>query len=948
MQKAVLRFFLFSPLLLLIVAFFSGPVLARAQSPSRDRIIQEINPVSTVAVSGTVSPLARPDFDMGRADPSTQLTGITMYFRPSAAQQAALQNLLKQQQTPGSPLYHQWITPAQYAAEFGLSANDLAKVKSWLEQQGFSIDRVANSGNAISFSGTIAQVEAAFQTEIHHYSVRGVTHTANASPLSIPSALAGVVLSVRNISDFRPHPLHRVRRAAVSPQFTFGGGSTHFHFLAPGDFATIYDLNPLYSAGDNGSGKTIVIVGQSAIVASDITHFQSAAGLTQKAPTAILVPGTGTSTLEDKIGDEDESDLDLEWSAAVARGATIDFVYTGSNRNFGAFDSIQYAVDNKLGSIISSSYGTCEADLSSSDVTTLQSWFEQANMQGQTIIAASGDNGATDCESISNPTTIVNGDEATLGLAVDIPAASPSVTGIGGTEFLADVSSAGSYWNSSNSAGNVSAIQYIPEKVWDDTSTANGIESGGGGKSALFGKPTWQKGTGVPSDGARDVPDISLNASPNHDGYLICASGSDADPSSCSHGFLDSSGNPNVAGGTSFGAPTFAGILAILLQKLGSSGLGDINPEIYSLASSDYSSAFHDTTSGSNKTPCVIGKTGCTASPIGYSATTGYDLASGWGSIDGANFVNAFTASSPASHLATTTSLTASNSAPVVNSAVTITATVTSDSGSATPAGTVQFAVDGAKAGSAVALSSSGIATISYTPTTAGSHTILGNYTPSNTATSAASAGTITIMVYASTSGSGSLGITATNVTVAQGSSGMSTVAISGIPSGFTGAVALSVTAPAALTNACFTYVNPNVSSSGTTGGSVTVNTSESACTTTGSNRTLAINSHNPPRHSGEASVPLTQAISGVALASFVLIGIPGFRRRRWTGMCAVLFVAAMALVASGCGSSGGTPSSNSSTTTSTSPKGVYTLMLTGTNQAANLSATTTFTLTVN
>ncbi len=927
----------FALLLISAVVFSGQPVRAFGQSTARDRITQEVNSTSVVALPGTVSPLARPAFDIGQASPSTRLTGMTIYFQPSAAQQTALTNLLQQQQTPGSPLYHRWLTPTQYASQFGLSSSDLAKVETWLEQQGFSIDHVANSRNAISFSGTVAQAEAAFQTQIHHYSINGITHIANATALSIPTAFAGVVLSVRNISDFRPHPLHRLRSAgAITPQYTFTSGTTQYHFLAPGDFAVIYDLNPLYSSGYTGSGETIVITGQSAIETSDITNFQSAAGLTQKAPTITLVPGTGTSTITDTDGDEDESDLDLEWSGAVARGATIDFVYVGNNQNYSVFDSIQYAIDNDIGSIISTSYGACEADFSSADVTTLQSWFAQANAQGQTVVSASGDNGATDCEVDSGTgTTVVNGDEATKGLAVDLPAASPYVTGIGGTEFFGDTTAPGNFWNSTNSTGDTSAIQYIPEEVWNDTSTSLGIEAGGGGKSILFGKPSWQTGTGVPSDGARDVPDVSLNASPNHDGYLFCASGDDS--TSCSNGFLDSKGDPDVAGGTSFGAPTFSGILAILSQKLDSSGLGNVNPEIYSLANSDYSSAFHDVTVGNNEVPCEIGSVDCTTSPIGYSATTGYDLASGWGSIDAANFVDAYTTSSSSSPVGTTTTLTASNTAPVVNTAITLTATVTSDSGNTTPAGTVQFVIDGTDAGSAVTLSSSGVATYSYTPATAGSHTIVANYTPSNSSVNSASSGTLTITVSSSSSSNESFTLSATSVTVTPGSSGTSTVTVT--PSGgFTGAIALSISAPSSLTNACFTYTNPSVSTSGTeTNGAVTINTSESACASTGSKRIAALGTGSAAGGSG-----LTRAFSGVAFASFLLIGLPGLRRRRWPALCALLLFASITLAVSGCGSN-----SSTSTTSTTTPAGTYTLTLTGTNSALNLSSTTTITLTV-
>ena len=918
-----------TPILVCVLSqLLAAPSSMLAQSLVRDRITQQVNSASTVAMPGTVSPLAKSKYDTGNANASTRLTGMTMYFKPSASQQAALDALVQAQQTPGSSFYHQWITPAQYASQFGLSSNDLAKVQAWLEQQGFSIDRIANSRNAISFSGTVAQAESAFQTQIHRYNINGVIHTANATALAIPSALAGVVLSVRNISDFRPHPLHRLQHSsAVNSNYNFTSGGTVYHFLAPGDFATIYDVNPLYSAGYTGTGKTIVVAGQSAIETADVTNFQSASGLAQKAPIMTLVPSSGTSAVDDSNGDEDESDLDVEWSGAVARGAAIDFVYVGNNSNYSVFDSIQYAIDNDLGQVISTSYGACEADYTTSEVSTLQSWFEQANSQGQTIVAAAGDNGATDCETTSNPDTVVNGDEATQGLAVDLPASSPFVTAIGGSEFSGDVSSSGTYWNSSNSSSNTSAIQYIPEEVWNDTSTSNGIEAGGGGKSILFGKPSWQTGTGVPTDGVRDLPDIALNASPNHDGYLFCASG--ADSTSCSNGFLDSKGDPTVAGGTSFGAPTFSGFLAILNQKLSVSGLGNVNPEIYSLASTDYASAFHDITSGNNDTPCEIGSTDCTASPIGYSAATGYDLATGWGSIDASNFAGVFTTSYASAPVATTTVLTASTTAPTVNTALTLTATVSADSGSGTPAGTVQFAIDGANAGSAVTLSS-GVATYSYTPATSGSHTIVATYTPSSAAANSASSATLTIDVASASSGSKSFTLSATNVTIAQGGSGTSTVTVT--PSGgFTGAVALSATEPSTLTNACLTFTSPTVTGSSAVTGTISISTA-GACSTTASKATVTAGPG--------AGSSLARALTATTLLSLVFIGFPARRRRRWPVLCAILFLASCTFAVSGCGSS-------SSTSSNDAAKGAYTITLTGTNSSQNLSATTTFTLTI-
>jgi subtilase family serine protease len=926
-----------SLLTLVLVAFVSFATRSQAQAVAQNRITQPVDNSSMVVLKGSNHPLARAQYDAGQVDPSTRFTGVTIYFKPSAAQQAALDALVQAQQTPGSPHYHQWLSTAQYAAQFGLTASDLAQVQGWLERQGFTVGRISASRNAISFSGSAAQIGSAFQTTIHHYNLQGAMHMANATALSVPSALAGVVAAVRNISDFRPQPLHRLAsQTVISPQFTNGASQ---HFLAPSDFATIYDVQALYNAGYTGSGVTIAIVGQSAIEAADIENFQKASGLTQKAPTMTLVPDTGTSVVDDTTGDEDESDIDVEWSGAVARGAIINFVYVGSSLNFNVLDSLQYAIDNDLAPVVSISYGSCEPDNSAADVAALQSLFEQANAQGQTIVASAGDNGATDCETTSNPNTIVNGDEATQGLAVDLPGSSPFVTSIGGTEFNGDNSSPSTYWNSSNTSGGGSAIQYIPEEVWNDTSTANGLSAGGGGASILFGKPSWQTGTGVPTDGARDVPDISLNASPNHDGYLFCASGADA--TSCSTGFADSKNDLTIAGGTSFGAPTFAGIVAILNQKFSTKGLGNVNPEIYALASSN-PSGFHDVATGNNDSPCVIGSTDCTSSPIGYSATAGYDLASGWGSIDANNFASVFSTSYAVAPVSTTVALTSSSATYTVNTAVTFTATVSTDYSSATPSGTVQFAVDGTSSGSPVTLST-GSATFSYTPTTSGAHTITATYAA--TSTFAGSSASLNITV-ASAAGSGSFSLAATSVTVAQGASGTSTVTVTP-GSSFIGAVDFTVSAPSSLTNSCYSVSNANVTGTAAVTTTLTIFTSEGACTntafrhfvTSGSTAALA----SPPNHQPYL------ALAGTAFASLFFLAFPGVRRRRWPVL--IVFLAMLPLALSGCGGSKSSSTSTGTGSVSTgldSAQGTYTLTVTGANSTNTVSASTPLTLTVN
>jgi subtilase family serine protease len=371
---------------------------------------------------------------------------------------------------------------------------------------------------------------------------------------------------------------------------------------------------------------------------SDIDAFRTAAGLPKYDPTLLLVPSTGAS--QHSTGDETEADLDIEWSGAVAKNAGIIYVYVGNSTTKTVFDALKYAITNNVAPIISISYGNCEAALGSSVVMTMQQWAQQANSQGQTISGPSGDDGAADCE--SSTATV-----ATHGLAVDVPAAIPEVTGVGGSEFSGDAAatvsggcaSATTFWTGSCSAtSGASAISYIPEMGWNDTNS-NGLAASGGGASTIFSKPPWQTGTGVPSDGKRDVPDVAFDGANGHDPYLICSQdfftgGSNA--TSCSNGFRASDQSLAAIGGTSAGAPTFAGVLAILNQATRSNGLGNVNPDLYNLSGT---SAFHDITSGNNKVPCTTGTPNCPSGTlsIGFNAGTGYDQATGLGSMDVAN-----------------------------------------------------------------------------------------------------------------------------------------------------------------------------------------------------------------------------------------------------------------------------------------------------------------------
>jgi subtilase family serine protease len=663
--------------------------LCLAQQP--DRITAPINSSQMVALTGNVHSLAQPRFDLGLAESSKVLYGVTLAFRPSAAQQADLDNLLAQQQDRSSPNYHKWLTPAQFGDRFGMTQNDVNRVVAWLEAQGFTVTSIANSRNQISFDGTVAQVEAVFRTEIHNYLVDGEIHLANATNPSVPPALAGLVLTMGNLHNFSPKPraIFRTRPSTgAQPHFTDPAGD---HFLTPGDFATIYDL----PAGLDGTNQKIAVVGQSTVSANDLANFRIAAGLAAKAPQYILYPSTSTATR--CAGDEGESDLDLEWSGGVAANANIIFVYAGltsgdtcNSRFNSVWNALQQTVDNNYAPIISTSYGACETANGESFADMVQGWAQQANSQGQTIMAASGDAGAADCNATSSPS-------ATEGLAVDVPAAIPEVTGMGGNEFDGDAAATvtngnangTTYWKGTTGGTNTlsSALSYIPEMAWNDTADIDGLLASGGGASIYFAKPTWQTGTGVPTDGKRDVPDLALNASPEHDPYIICSEDGQGGTvvSTCTNGFVNGSGEIFLAGGTSCAAPTFSAIVALLNQSMGSAGLGNINPTLYSLVASS-PTAFHDVTTGNNDVPCTSGTTDCPSgtTEYGFSAHVGYDQVTGLGSVDASKLFTAWAGSRTGSSIAITHVSAASVN---VGTSVSFTVAVTPASG----VGTVSF-----------------------------------------------------------------------------------------------------------------------------------------------------------------------------------------------------------------------------------------------------------------
>lgn len=941
--------------------------LLHAQSPAA-RIATDVHEAELAVLPGSQHPAANPQFDAGRVPAGTRLNGITIAFSRSAGQQAALDALMKAQQDPTSPSYHQWLTPDQFAARFGMAQADIDAVTGWLERQGFTVDSLNRSRNAIHFSGSVGQVESAFQTQMHYYTVAGEKHFAPSTSLSIPAGFVGVVGAVRNLTDFRPHPQHVIAKGA------FTSGTSGNVFFQPGDIVTAYDMKPLYSGGVDGTGQTIAIMGQTFVHVSDIEAFQSASSpvLPKKDPALILVPGTGNDQTVFS-GDQSESDLDLEWSSAMAPGADVVFVYTGSNTNYGVFDATSFAVDNKIGNIISLSYSTCETELSAANLTSLESMFQQAAAQGQTVMAASGDTGSTACSGFTNLTAVQQ-----QALAVSYPASSAYVTGVGGTSVTKNEINGGSnystYWTKNGTTDVVnSLIKYIPEVTWNDSSTS-GLSSSGGGTSALVTRPTWQTGVpGIPSGTFRLVPDISFYSSPGLPGFIYCTSDSSAwftgQTGSCGSGFRASSSDTSltVAGGTSFATPIFAGMVALLNQKLNyTTGQGLINPTLYSLASNSakYASAFHDVTSGNNN--CTGGATLCGTNTGGFAAGTGYDEVTGLGSLDIANVAAVWPANtgSSATLINTSTVVSASNTAPASGANDTFTITVTSKTGSTIPTGNVTLQIDGGTnfGGTTVAaqaLSATGTLTYTTSFTSAGPHQVLAQY--AGDSTHAPSVGSVGVTVPGA-AGSGTFKLAATDLTVKRGTSGSSTLTVT--PSGgYTGTVNLDFTTSnnSTLQNLCYSFTTMNSSGIGTvavTGTAavttlLTLDTKAADCVTAAATavtgkrqlKTL-LGAGAAQKATNQAPRPPSSVPMGMTLAGLIAAGLLGRSSKRLRGLACVLALACVGMFVSACGGGGG---GSSSSTASNPPTGSYTVTVTGTDSVtSNITGTTTFNFTIN
>jgi subtilase family serine protease len=735
MNQALRYFFAF-----VCLSFQTALASTQTNSPIQaDRVVAPPDSRVSTRLQGHVPGWAVSANDRGAVPADTPLR-LTFVLSRSPEVQARFAQLLADQQNPSSSSYHQWLTPQQVGERFGPTQHDMDALTNWLGSQGLTVEETSPSRVFVRVTGSASIVAGALATSFHTFSDNGRSRMSATVDPAIPAAFAPLVTSVSGLADTDIRPMHHgqaMPKTAPSvsgstvdqPQFTNNG----IHYVTPADFSVIFDLKPVYSSGYTGAGQRVAIIGRSRVASTDISEFESETGLASNLPNTII-PTTGSDPGATNDGDQAEATMDVERLLGTAPAVQADLVVS-SSASGGIFTAAQYEVQTLLDPVMTISFGSCEFYAGASAVSLWDTLFSQAASEGISVFVSSGDSGAAGCDAhfVTPPVYQL--------LSINYLCASSFATCAGGTEFVEGANS--QYWSTTNGTGLASAVSYIPEGAWNEPQSGPGTyvaTSGGGGASIYVPKPAWQVGTGVPADNARDVPDVSFPGA-MHDAYYGCyaAGGGDCGANRFYFSY-----------GTSAAAPSLAAVTALLNQKTGGSQ-GNLNPLLYRLAASN-PSAFHDATPDTiNRTVCSIGTpsfcnnstpsaNSLTGGLAGYALTTGFDQATGLGSLDVANFLNAAAAVSKSTLAPTTLSVQGSASTISDTQTATFTAVLTSKI-AGTPTGTVQFYTDGNAAGAPVAVAAWTAVSSALPFPAAGSYSISASYSGDGTYASAIAPG---------------------------------------------------------------------------------------------------------------------------------------------------------------------------------------------------------------
>ena len=299
------------------------------------RVSSAVEPRQTTRLAGHVPAWATASNDLGAVAPSRHLDNMHLVLTRAPQVEAAFEQLLADQQNPASPRYQQWLTPQQNAEQYGIAPADVAAVTSWLQSQGLSVDNVAAGGIFITFSGPVSVVENAFSTSLHNFSHESTSRYAPTTEPAVPVALASVIQSVAGLSEQVAHVHSRSapaendassRALAGGAQPLYNSGTSGAHYVSPGDFNIIYNINATYNTGINGggSGNRVVNLIDSRIAPADITGFNSVFGLAVAQPNQIVLPGSTDPGLSSES--EGEAALDVQRILGTAPGTSVDLL----------------------------------------------------------------------------------------------------------------------------------------------------------------------------------------------------------------------------------------------------------------------------------------------------------------------------------------------------------------------------------------------------------------------------------------------------------------------------------------------------------------------------------------------------------------------------------------------------------------------------------------------
>ncbi len=545
-----------------VLLIFAANDRAQTAGP-RALITQAIDETRMVTLKGDTRPEATRQNDSGLARNDLHLD-MYLQLKRSPELDAAAAQFVDSLTDPASPNFHKWITAAEYGRRFGAAPADVATVSRWLKAHGFTVNGVSANQMVIDFSGTAAQVREALHTEIHNLNIAGKSYFANMSDPQIPAALTPAVAGVVSLSNVMPHPM-----LVPQTQYTI---STRTQAVVPGDLATIYNLNPVFTSGYTGQGQTIVVVEDTDLYndTDDWKAFRETFGLNRYPHGSLAqvhpIGASSNSCLDPGInGDQSEAAIDVEWASAGAPDAAVLMASCRSTTNFGGFIALQNMLTNggTLPGIVSISYGESETQTGATQNTFINILYQTAAAAGVSIFVSSGDSAAAASDR--------DGVAAIYGIGVSSFASTAWDVAVGGTDF-ADYAAGTTttFWNLTNSIYFDSAKSYVPEIPWNDScggviaanfkgftsgfgpqgycnafpSFSNTIGGSGGpsgcatgarsmdfavsGTCAGYPKPAWQSISGNPADGVRDIPDVALFASNGFWGhyYVVCLSSS--------------------------------------------------------------------------------------------------------------------------------------------------------------------------------------------------------------------------------------------------------------------------------------------------------------------------------------------------------------------------------------------------------------------------------------